>query len=164
MLNSNITQVFKGWTCFCFNKNLVYLSDDSFYGTVANIEQHKFFVKYFVNRGKQTCSFREFREVLKTELIKTPQYKLINFIDFDHRKKDSIQYGSIKLSRQTFTALFRYMENPLDDTFESSLGRILYALNSKERQLESKFMEGSKKDKLLHLLSSFEQFLKEMDF
>lgn len=164
MLNSSYSQVFKGWTCFCFNKKLVYISDGNFTGTIANIEQHKFFVKYFVNNGKETCSFREFREVLKSELIKTPQYKLINFIDFDHRRHESIKYGTIELNRHSFSQLFRFMENPLDDTFERSLSKMIDTLRLKDKKLDDKFLEGSKKDKIITLLASFSQFVKEMDF
>lgn len=123
MLNyhEEFKKTFKGWTCLNFYERKFYISDGTKSGTPANQYQHEFFIKNFIEKGKKTCSFMEFRDLAFKIVYQTSDYVLFTeYYDFNHKKPDSIRYGKIEIRQNTFFNLFRLLENK-SDSLESGL-------------------------------------------
>lgn len=144
MLNSGrdeFNEIFKGWTCLNFHTRTFFISDGKFSGTPANQYQHEFFMVHFVEKGKRTCSFMEFRDLAYKIVYGTSDYSLFTeYYDFNHKRPDSIKYGKIDIKAGTFYHLFRFLDN--------KTGSLEYAFQKLIRKYEELKNESKNDQKL----------------
>jgi hypothetical protein len=128
--NEEYTEAFKGWTFLNFHKKIFYINKDGNYGTPANQYQDRFFKAYFVEMGKTTCSFKEFRDLAYKKIMATPDYRLFSeFYDFNQKRQDSINYGSVKLTSNSFYHIIKHLEDKQNDPLEFGFSVLLNKFN-----------------------------------
>lgn len=125
MLNTDFNDTFKNWTFLNFTQRIFFLNDGTKHGVPANQYQDDFFRKNFLAEGMVTCTFKEFRDLAFKKINASSDYLLFSkYYDFDHRKPDTIKYGTVNVNRYAFYYLFKYLDEK-HDSLESGLRKFI---------------------------------------
>lgn len=104
------------WTYFDFKKKIVYLQNiqeerDIFFTVAANVKQHIIFSNDFIKKGRKTVRMVDFRDYT---LKKCKAAEKI-FFQFDCRSKNSVFYGTNRMSETQFVFLLKNIKGIINE-------------------------------------------------
>jgi len=142
------------WTTLNFRTNTVSLQGKEFHFEQyhANQKQHRIFYNEFIRRGKDSCSFKEFRERCK-EIN-----QLDEITDFDHRGHNSLKYGYVNLDMYDFLFLKGFMKDKENDTLEQAFYHLKKDYFDLKKQIEENEKNKSKEAELINAVKSLKYF------
>lgn len=135
-----------GWVYLDFKKKIFYIRKEkvvSSWSVPATQEESRVFKRNFLEKGKKTCTFKEFQE-----------YSFL-----DGRRKNSRIYGTIQLSETQFSVLMEIMEDKEHGRFSDAL-TFLVQENHKLRNFETE--DRKTVQKLLKTISQFTENLSKV--
>jgi len=144
------------WTMLNFDTNTIELDRKKYVSGAwsANIKQHRIFYNEFIVRGKNSCTFKEFREKCRQ------LNQLDELTDFDHRGHKFVKYGRLNLDYYDFTFLKRFMKDAENATLEDAFSILKDSYKKLEKEIERLKKNGTEGEKILEMIKSLKQFLK----
>jgi len=143
------------WTQLNFKKNTVYLDTGKYEleAYPANQKQHQIFKKEFIERGKNSCTFKEFRERC------VQLNELDELTDFDHRGHRNVNYGAVKLDMYDFLYLKQFMVDKENNTFEQAFSFFKESYRDMKKKIEKLEKNKTEDEKIITMVKSIKEVL-----